>query len=378
MNAISKTAAFDYDAYNIVEESRKQLESSALFIQQIGRKSTEQAFELGKQLAIASDLLPEGFFGKWAGKRCGMTERHARNFRAIHRSLASHRETLVELAVNSTVLFRLTTANEHQIQAALDLCKEKGAIKVKDVQAILAGDVEAKPPTTVVLADVGGIDGLKAIIADKAMVGLRLFLRHLEFIQIRIAAALSGKRVVKSKLADEIEAVARIAKAELVSLALLVTSHSDTSSYTWNKPFPTGSRWKTVFDLLHKLGGRDSWPEIANMSGWLRSEVLPALEWATAKTKNPEWGVATVGKSEPHVPEISENLRNGLAALGGDVVIERPLTGNHDEAGRAELQEKEQAAVVGLTESVRERKSPPFIKRATHLTVVPAGDANLH
>jgi hypothetical protein len=289
MNATITTTKFDYDAYDIIEDDKRRLEDSASHIYQLGRKSTEQAFQLGEHLEHASELLPEGSFGKWVGKRCGMTERHARNFRAIHRVLAPYRPRLVDLGVNSTVLVRLTAATGDQIEAAIDLCRENGSIKVKDVQAILAMETDDKPTPTIDPADVGGVDGLKALIVAKVREGLRLFLMHVAEIQAKITAALSGKRVVKSKLADEVVVVTRLAKAELKSLALFVQPRGFDPSVVWDTTFANGSHWARVFSVLQDLGGIDSWPEATKVRSWLEVDVLPALDWATAKTKMPVW-----------------------------------------------------------------------------------------
>ena len=288
----TKTASlssFDYAAHEIGSDTKERLEASASHIHSLGRKSTEQAFELGKHFADASDILPEKTFGKWAGTCCGMTERHARNFRAVHRSLAPYRSTLVELGVNSTVLFRLTAETEDQIQAAIDLCKEAGSIKVKDVQAIMAIGTDNKSASPVEPADVGGVDGLKAMIVAKVREGIRLFLMHIAEIETKITAALSGKRVVKSTLAAEIVLVARLAKAELKSLALFVQPGGFDPSVVWDTTFPKESCWAQVWDILHTMAGIDSWPEASHLRSWLEVKVLPALEWATSKTKSPAW-----------------------------------------------------------------------------------------
>lgn len=56
---------FDYDALNIGAQSKKALEATAFNIQALGRRSTEQAFELGDLLEQASELVEPGTFEKW-------------------------------------------------------------------------------------------------------------------------------------------------------------------------------------------------------------------------------------------------------------------------------------------------------------------------
>lgn len=300
MTTAITAADYDYAADEINEEVKAQLEAAASSIHQLGRKSTEQAFELGRHLSDAADLLPEGAFGKWVAKRCGMTDRHARNFRAIHRSLSRYRQTLVQHAVNSTVLFKLASATDEQIEAAIDLCKETGSIKVKDVQAILAEATAGENAPAIDPYDVGGIEGLRALIADKVATGLKSFVGHLETLQSRIGAACTGRKVAKAKLADEIEALARITKAELKSLAYFVKPNPTTPGNICDVPFPIDSRWASVFAILDKLGAHAAWPESGKIGSWLRDEVLPALAWALSKTRNPEWTLEPVAAhSEP-------------------------------------------------------------------------------
>ena len=94
----------------------QQLEASASHILDLGRRTTEQTFELGDHLASAASLLPEGAFDKWVKRRCGLAARSARNYAAVFRNLTPFRDELVDVSAGSTVLFHLATATPEQVK----------------------------------------------------------------------------------------------------------------------------------------------------------------------------------------------------------------------------------------------------------------------
>lgn len=63
-NKTTATAAFSYEDNGIGQTLREQLEASAAHIFDLGRRTTEQTFELGDHLAQAADLLADGRFDK--------------------------------------------------------------------------------------------------------------------------------------------------------------------------------------------------------------------------------------------------------------------------------------------------------------------------
>ncbi len=69
------TARFDYDALDIGAQSMKALEAAAIGIQALGRRSTEQAFELGVLLEQASEHVEPGTFEKWVSQRCDISSK---------------------------------------------------------------------------------------------------------------------------------------------------------------------------------------------------------------------------------------------------------------------------------------------------------------
>lgn len=108
---------FDYDALNISAKKMKELEESAADIQALGRRSTQQAYDLGALLEKTSELVEPGTFEKWVSQRCDISSKTARNYRAVARNLEAYRERAIALAISPTVPFHLASAPEEKVEA---------------------------------------------------------------------------------------------------------------------------------------------------------------------------------------------------------------------------------------------------------------------
>lgn len=282
-----------YEKLGIDPNLRTRLESSASRIFDLGRRTTEQTFELGDHLDEAAALLDEGIFAKWVKNRCGIAPRTASGYMAVFRNLGDFRDDLVDLSVGSTVLFHLAHAPHEKIREAIAHAEEHGRLRVSDVKAILANgdEVEDKGVRGNVYAD-GGITGLKALIAIKTRDGLKLLIARIQMICDFIDAALKKSRVIKDTLAQEINDSACIALLELENLAMFVQPINDQRRNACPAAFPKGSEWGRVAEVLKKLGVKDNWPKMAELRGWLQMEVLPVLEWAISKDRKPNWPLA--------------------------------------------------------------------------------------
>ncbi len=287
----TSTFSYSYEEHGIRDQGvREQLETSAAHIFDLGRRTTEQTFELGDHLAQAADLLADGRFDKWVKMRCGLAPRSARNYTAVFRNLSSYRDDLVDLSVGATVLFHLSSATPDQVKAAITFAEENKRLQVADVKAILNGsDEEDDKPEKDDQFRAGGIAGLKALIADKFREGLKAFITHVIAICQAIEIALAKPRVIKEALAKEIQDIARVARQELESLALFIEPELDWGRNTKPTKFPKKSGWAEVNDTLYTLGGIDSWPKSKEMRDWLALHVLPVLGWAVSKQRKPEW-----------------------------------------------------------------------------------------
>ncbi|WP_425985305.1 hypothetical protein [Ensifer sp. R-19] len=307
------TAAFsyNYEEEGIAHTTRDLLESSAAHIFDLGRRTTEQTFELGDHLAKAADLLADGRFDKWVKMRCGLAPRSGRNYMAVFRNLGHVRDELVDLSVGATVLFHLSSATDDQVKAAIAFAEENGRLQVADVKAILAGGEEGGDKAE---KDdqfwTGGVGGLKVLIAAKIRDGLKVFIEHVVTICKAVEAALTRSRVIKEALAKEIQDMARIARQELESLALFLEPELDYGRNTRPTKFPKKTGWAEVNDTLYTLGGVDGWPKSKDMRDWLALHVLPVLGWAVSKERKPEWPLAapTAPASEPAVPAEADSV----------------------------------------------------------------------
>jgi hypothetical protein len=311
------TSTSFYDALEIDASARDRLERTASVIFDLGRRSTEQTFELGDHLHSASELLAEGAFDQWVKKSCGLSPRSARNYRSVFRNLSSYRDALVDLSVGSTALFHLSSAQPEQVDEALAFAEEQGKLTVADVKAILSDKNEQGSQPEIDPFSVGGIDGLKALIATKVRDGQKSYVAHIDMIRHAVEVALAGKRVIKEMLGREIQDLARVAQHELTSLARFVEPEISQGYYPRATVFAKGSHWAEVDALLYTLGSVDSWPKSGEMRDWLANTVLPTLEWTISKRRNPEWlvGPRATAADVPVAPDDAADKLNPVTPV---------------------------------------------------------------
>lgn len=351
--ALPSTARTFYEVNAVAEEIKSQLEETAMFLINVSRRSTEEAFKLGEHLERAAGLLPEGTVEKWAVERCGYTARHVRTQRAVFRNLGRYKDILVELAVGPTVLGKLSAAEPEQIEQAIGLAAQNGKLRVQDVTAIMAGsknEAEARPQIDPY--DVGGLDGLKAIIAIKVRDGIKSFVGHLEEIRTHVSEALPKKNIVKKTLAEKTHLTARLAHKELESLAQFVRPYPTAAYVISTAALPGKTGWAAVSALLYKMGSETTWPDKGELRTWLETEVVPILEWATSKSSAPAWHRGETsdmprakvpvevrtdetvpandsGSPDPvatSFPSMEERMESIAAAFGATATIEAPTS----------------------------------------------------
>ncbi|MGO7375046.1 hypothetical protein ACC721_07240 [Rhizobium ruizarguesonis] len=317
-------ARFDYGALDIGAQSMKALEAAAAGIQALGRRSTDQAFELGVLLEQASEHVEPGTFEKWVSQRCDISSKTARNYRAVARNLEAYRGRAVELAISPTVLFHLASAPEEKVEAALAFAEEHDGIRVSEVKTLLADGSEtaSDDEAGAELADVGGLSGLRALIDVKTKSGVAAFVESAAALAEAVVSALEskGKRLQKTTLIPVLEPLARVAKRSLGNVLLLDAPGDVDVRKLSESELSAASHWYKVFQTLDHLGNRESWPEAKGLETWLRQDVLLLLDWATSRTKKPEWPLEALvaPKSADAV------MRSGLEALGGVVRVEAP------------------------------------------------------
>ncbi|WP_155256808.1 hypothetical protein [Rhizobium leguminosarum] len=333
----TKTASghFDYDALDIGVQSKKALEAAAAGIQALGRRSTDQAFELGLLLEQASEHVEPGTFEKWVSQRCDISSKTARNYRAVARNLEAYRGRAVELAISPTVLFHLASAPEEKVEAALAFAEEHDGIRVSEVKTLLADGSEtaSHDEAGAELADIGGLAGLRALIDLKTKSGVAAFVESAAALAAAVVSALEskGKRLQKTTLVPVLEPLARVAKRSLGNVLLLDAPGDVDVRKLSESELSAASHWYKVFQTLDHLGNRESWPEAKGLEVWLRQDVLLLLDWATSRTKKPEWPLEA-----PVAPKSADAvMRSGLEALGGVVRVEAPSLDPADNNGAA-------------------------------------------
>lgn len=351
--ALPSAARTFYEANAVAEDIKSQLEETAMFLISVSRRSTEETFKLGEHLERAAGLLPEGTLEKWAVERCGYTARHVRTQRAVFRNLARYKDILVELAVGPTVLGKLSAAEPEQIEQAIGFAAQNGKLRVQDVAAIMAdskNEAEARPQIDPY--DVGGLDGLKAIIAIKVRDGIKSFVGHLEEIRTHVSETLPKKNIVKKTLAEKTHLTARLAHKELESLAQFVRPYPSAAYVISTSGLPGKTGWAAVSALLFKMGSETTWPDKAELRTWLETEVVPILEWATSKSSAPAW---------PRVEPSEAPFANVAVEVGADGPISANVSGSPDSVitGTRSMEKSIEsiAAAFGATATIEAPKS---------------------
>ncbi|TPK87374.1 hypothetical protein [Mesorhizobium sp. B2-4-17] len=251
----------------------------------LGRRTTEETFDLGDQLNIAAALIPDRMFGKWAVSVSRYSRQHLFSLMKIATVLKAHKTRLVEARMSATAMGHLASSPEH-VDEVLAEFEAGRSLTAKQIQAIVGSDNEK---LDIDLPNHGGVAGLKANAQAKLKLGISEFTRNISSIIADVDAALvpalNGKRVLKGQLADKIERRARLTRFQLENIALFVELNPNNSAASQVMGFPEGSKWREVTELLWVLGGRDSWPR-EDLVPWLYAGVLPLLAWSVGDGKD--------------------------------------------------------------------------------------------
>ncbi len=279
-------------------EQRARIEKAEKRLRAIARKSTDEAFETGIELAEIRSCYgeDEGGWKAWVKLRGEMNMRTAGNYISLPTKLGAYRKRAVANRVPSAALYAIANADPEVIEEVMARYESGSRPTVSEVKAIANGSAPARQEEAADPADVGGLAGLRALGVDKVKVGTKVFGDRIGGILNAIEPALEphwrGKRVSKSALAKAVQFEARRARTELESVAVFVEPNDHGPS--WNVHpvlFPAGSGWRKVSETLYRLGGIETWPAADKVGSWLADEVIPTLEWATGR------------KSKSHEPD---------------------------------------------------------------------------
>ena len=366
-----------YEEHAIGEDLKILLEDEAKLLIGARRRSTEEAFEFGERLEKIALLLPEGTLEKWAVECCGYTARHTRAMRAVFRNLSAYRQILVALAVGPTVLGKMSGATPEQVEQIIGFASTHDRLRVQDVTAMIAGsksDVDENPERDPY--DLGGVDGLKAIIAIKVRDGLKSFVGHIEEIRAHVVEALPKNNIVKKDLAEKTHLTARLAHRELESLVQFVQPHPNAKHTMSSTALPTKSGWEKISRLLYKMGSETYWPDKAELRIWLETEVVPLLDWAAPEKAGPTMRAAKAATptavtdesvpAEPLIdskpeaasmPSIEDTLTSMAAAFGMDATIDLSMPEKKGEESIPTLTE-------ALAKTEKRVQRPAFLGKA--------------
>lgn len=298
--------------YDSLEPSELEtVRASEAVIESVEANDAEGTFRMGEALNRTHAAIAEGKFLKWCRLKWPYHRSYAYDFMRVADALAPYRSRLVAARVPRASLIDLSSAPEHVTQV-LDAFELGKRLKVSEVASMLKCDGAAsKAPEGP--ENVGGIAGLRQLYSAKAKF-LMQFVERVDSVVMAIREALNqappGGRVAKGALARQIVLAARHARHELENLCLFIEPDARNPSVPRVVPFPEGSRWREVTDLLFELGGVESWPASAELDRWLREKVLPLLEWATWHGKSGSPG--TAGAPSQAEPAASGADESGL------------------------------------------------------------------
>lgn len=244
----------------------------------LSKTSGAHSFDLGCTLAEAKSLVPEKAFGKWLSTFSDYTVRSAWNYISIHERLQEYREQLLSHAVMPTVMFELAKGDPAQIEMVVARIADGERIRVKDVREMLG--TKPKSKSDVAVFDAAGVAGLRKVAAAKIDEDAA---RFLELILTNVEKSLKPladkKPVVKKTLQEKVVHDCRHAHDLLNSVAAPLVPDA-TAYMNWRAAkLPEGTVWRSVQDLLHRMGGADNWPERAAFVPWLQNEVVPLLRF---------------------------------------------------------------------------------------------------
>jgi hypothetical protein len=284
-------------ADEVSPEDASELKTIGEGIRSLGRRTTEQGFELGGFLARAKAILPERALGAWVKAICKFSTKTGRNYIAVHENLADYKERLVAAGIASTTLFVLAYADIEKVEDVLTAFEAGEDLTVAQVKTMV-GATPPKKEAEESLPEIGGAAGLRKIAELKVEEDSERFFQIVTSVLRRIEEAmepLANKRAVrKGALQEAIVHNCRNAH-DLINSIAAPMQPSMVKGVNWQPAkLAEGTPWRKVQALLHKMGGVDSWPAKEDFAPWLQNEVVPLLRFVIH-------GEALPGDAEDHI-----------------------------------------------------------------------------
>ncbi len=278
----------------------------------LGRRTTEEAYDIGDYLSRAKSILPEKALGAWVKAVCKFTPKTGRNYMAVHNNLMDYKERLVSMAVAPTFLFVLAHAEQSDVERVITAIENGENLTVAQIKTMVGirtkrGDTRSNDDL-----NVGGLAGLRKAAELKTTQDVGQFHGLMSAVLKRVEKAMEpiakGRAVKKGELQDAIVYDCRHAHDLLNSIAAPMKAEM-IASVNWRPArLPEGSAWRKVQALLHRMGGVDGWPDRTEFVDWLQGEVVPLLRFVVHGEALPstENDVAVVDKRDLAQPESAK------------------------------------------------------------------------
>lgn len=267
-------------------DARARIEAIGKDILGLGKKDTEATFKLGALLEEASELIgDEKTCDGWLISHMGITARHGRNLRAVHRNLTPYKAKCVKLGVTPTNLYKIAHAEAESIQTVLQLYESGKRPLGQDVDAIVKNKADAEA-IDLPIEDRPGLNGLAKYGAQEQRARIARLKKLLHHILLHIVEAyepkLRGRAVIKSHLREKIRLESEEAH-ELLKVMIGLLRRDDhweaAIGHLRLQHLDNVGGWAKLINLLGEL------QYIENVSSkelpdFLNDTAIPQLKWA--------------------------------------------------------------------------------------------------
>ncbi|MEP3429986.1 MAG: hypothetical protein ABJN98_14965 [Roseibium sp.] len=275
-----------FDIEKLKGDEQARIQTIADTIRGHQKKDTDATFKLGALIDEATEVIGDDKTCEhWLENTLGITARHARNYRAVHRNLTQFKPKCTRLAVSPTILFKLAHANPDRIEEVLKVFESGDRPRVQDVAAMLTGTSD-QTTTDYPVEDGPGLTGLAKYGAQVQRTRIARLKELLGIILLAVIEAyepkLRGKAVVKSHLREKIRLQAEEAYSTLKHMigTLQRDDHwaAAIGHLRLEEPDNNGG-WAKLLTTLHRLERFEEVPA-PDAPGFLKDRAIPQLQWA--------------------------------------------------------------------------------------------------
>ncbi|MEP3431178.1 MAG: hypothetical protein ABJN98_21015 [Roseibium sp.] len=267
-------------------DARARVEAIGKDILGLGKKDTEATFKLGALLEEASELIGDDkICDSWLVSQLGITTRHGRNLRAVHRNLQSYKVRCVKLGVTPTNLYKIAHAEAESIQTVMQLYESGRRPFGQDVDAIVKRKADAEA-IDLPIEDRPGLNGLAKYGAQEQRVRIARLKELLHHILLHMVEAyepkLRGRAVIKSRLRVKIRLESEEARELLTSMIGFFRRADHWAAAIGHLHLENPEKDGGWAKLIHTL---DDLQYIENVSSkglpdFLNDTAIPQLKWA--------------------------------------------------------------------------------------------------